>query len=293
MESSLLSLLLEYKNKLFDESFIYECANILYNEDDYTSYLKEIKIYDGIDESDAIAAFVREEDELIVSFDDCIDDANQMMEYLTKSSKEERLMLANASIMHVLMHEFVHIDQEKQEMEDNNSFEKELLIRCDAFLLLSEDNKYSNYIIKHGINPLELLKITNYAYKLSRNNYLISPTERLAQIYAYKDLFKIIRPIKKDYTSLYNFFIREYIWEYLNGYEVIDGLIQGPTSKYFQNLGLDIFFKELSTYIENNQEYFDYSNRLLYGLELTNDELNNLSKRYENISSKCKRLGIK
>ena len=69
-------------------------------------------------------------------------------------------------------------------------------------------------------------------------------------------------------------------------------MVQGPTSKYFQDMELDIFFDLIHEYLLNNKGILTYENRLLYGLELKEEEVNLLAKRYLDINEKCKTLGI-
>ena len=149
------------------------------------------------------------------------------------------ILYFNIVILQIIMHEFEHIYQEK--------------VICNI------DNEYSKFIKK-------FLYVQD---TISKKYYEICPEERTAEILSYEKINNSI-----DYMSDFNIEIinTDYIQRTIRGYKYYNDKCIVPTYEYLKYCDMTIDFDFFNKIKKLNE-------RLLYGLEVSNEEILPIKKK--------------
>ena len=163
------------------------------------------------------------------------------------------ILYFNIVILQIIMHEFEHIYQEK--------------VICNI------DNEYSKFIKK-------FLYVQD---TISKKYYEICPEERTAEILSYEKInnsidymsdFNIeIKDIKYVFSVIELIINTDYIQRTIRGYKYYNDKCIVPTYEYLKYCDMTIDFDFFNKIKKLNE-------RLLYGLEVSNEEILPIKKRY-------------
>ncbi|MBP3461133.1 MAG: hypothetical protein J6K21_01820 [Bacilli bacterium] len=196
----------------------------------------------------------------------------------------------NTTIMHVLLHEFEHVDQHKKCLDKKNkNFEVDLLDTCfksNNYLENLMKRLNNNNIPKEEyISIIEQLKFYQmYSEIVNKDCYELLPSERQAEINSFKYLIELMKRINDEKYKEKNEIIKvNYLLRNLMGYKINGKDIIAPTYELYRII-LDFMNQsELTGRFYDNfkriEEDMDLEQRLYYGFNISLEEYNN--KRLE------------
>ena len=231
--------------------------------------------------------FVTDKDSEYRSIDKTINisliDIDRVFGSLRKNlSKEDYVYLFNLIAMETIFHELEHVYQEELKFSNELNIEKTLLILSDPLSILSNLSENPNLIERIKIYS-KLRKHRRYYNK--RHNR--APHERIANLRAFAKSLTLISDYNVDNNGikLYCNITANLIGkQLLNGYTLIGDKTNSPSLDYLIGMkNTDNRF-----IIENNKDYFcnmeiNKKDRLLYGLELYEDEYLEVLKNNEKV----------
>lgn len=175
---------------------------------------------------------------------------------------ENRKVLA----VEVIQHELNHVRQIQKLYEGEEDLEK-FILSCS----------FKSFCLEHGLIHDVEANSNNHIEKLNllrSDNYDINPSERLAELNAWKYVISLLGKIgnKNDLETAREMLIRTY----QNGYQKGKHLLYPPTYQFLINLELFQEYEELKERVFKNQ--YDSQTRFTYGFNVTQEEIENENK---------------
>ena len=274
----------EMKLKFADEDFIIRVIEIISNERNLNNYINDVIVSNDYSNKDSYyddkkyKLFINKNNEI-----DRIKVQDLCLSALTGVSDNEVLNY-NVSVLKVILHEMDHVLLEKEiNSGETNKFH-------DMSKLCLEDKVLT-------INPITLIKnVFNYMYKYSiyESNHDLVPFERRANIESLREIKRIMKELKESDIDSSKLFQTSHLYEnQLKGsekqfYRRYGVVTNSPSYDYMNKLFLSDNEKQelLSSYNENYRESFlkdskefSFSDRVLYGLQLSEDEYSILTRK--------------
>lgn len=287
MTVKLLKLLFDYsrQGKIIDQDYMDKLVEIVVTEEGLDNYVRKAKIVaDELQKSnrtsDRIA--LAEYNSLYKMISLYANNINRILEhyeqYLPLFTPGEQLFFQNITISQIILHELEHANQERMIEED---YKKESLET--TILSLSEKKVrpwHIEKLLESGYPPHLIavyLKAKESHYK---ENYMMAPQERLAEIKSQQQILDMLELIKDITPNLVDYEGTGKIESLLRGYREYDyDTISVPTFEYLQN---PLAFEELSRFhcYQNNyddslkeaKKYYSLEERLTYGLSIDQKE---------------------
>lgn len=271
MEKEMAEVLYLYEEleQLADEDFVYDMISILYNHNDFSGKVSLIEVNHEFT-TRGLGYFESDDKSLFINM-------NRDNEYETRLDY-------NLSILRTIIHEVNHVITEKQiDNGRNDLFAR--LVNYSSFIPFYDDERLIS-IPKKIIGNL----IYNHNYYFNHNNF---PNERNAEIKTLKIMKNVFnnlltKDLDKNYINELKTFYEDdldYI-TFSSYYKGPNGITNSPVFDCLKHLiqTKSLRVEELEEYKHNRIESdiriiseYTTEERLLYGLQLTNDELESLS----------------
>lgn len=279
IKNELYTLILDYinKNKQIDFYFIRDVIDIFISykklQDFYESFVIDNKIKE-LGRHNAYEKIIK------LNFKKIYQKAKENSNLF---NEDDYRIYCHIEILKTLLHELEHVDQEKKKKE-NKTLEDRILIesykRRDKTLIFSD--QLANDLIDLNFKTLSSLFIEVLKYKhLYDKYYNLDPSERLANIISISMCADICELLEKE--NIYDFFKLRLYCDLLVAYNQKSI----PTKYYIEKLNKDFTFWEQ---IELQSKCLNSNKRASLGLELSNDEFNELVDEMALFSSKIKKL---
>ena len=177
------------------------------------------------------------------------------------SDEEQRLLLYYICI-EIILHEFNHIRQYQLLKSGNNSIEKQLI---DLSFVKRNNDNLNNINLFYQAIKLEYLKKGNF--------YLLTPTERMANIKTMNKCLELINIHNLSNSFKYIFDYKRFLYE-KHGYLInTKQKIISPLQQYLEirnDIAKKVSYSAVKIDINDSIEL---NNKILYGLKIEYDEL--------------------
>lgn len=263
------------KNLLLDYNAIENIISTIVRRNDLSEYIKSINFNDSIiSNMDYMGAYNKPKKELNINY------FNFKFAFL--SSKHQDYLFFNLYFLLVILHEIDHIKLYKD--VTNNS------TNIDAYFS-KIINSYTNDIILIMKGKKQLVRANKYK-KLYIKYHDINPDERRANINSHIELNNIITILNNTSISSNSINNSKYLMlisfiKYcLIGYKIIKNNISNSPSYDFVKLlkqeefldSLNLFEKNPIKTYQNAKEKYSFQKRILYGLPLNKEELEQINE---------------
>lgn len=240
------------------DSLLYEVINYIVKELHLENYINTVTILDFYDDNHSSKGKIDKNNNLFIYREGIKSDISKTLQKETYLSDFEKLICKIILYIKTILHELEHVKQNKLLIEDkqNNSIETLILRAAKA----KEENGFAN--------------MSNIGYKMY---YDLHPSERLAEITAYRSIVKILEAFGNNIENLTTFFKKRAIYEELVYYV----RYPDPTIKYLSFFGNQDTLETLKQRISTGD--ISLSDRLLYGLEISEEEYNTVLGEYERL----------
>lgn len=229
------------QNKILNINDIENIVEKLLEIYDVNKYLKNVRYINS--KTLYVAAYDSIKKELLFNYKKILSVILNIKKECYFKVYDNYILYFNIVILQVIMHEFEHIYQEK--------------------VIFNIDNEYSEFLKK-----FLCVKDT-----ISKKYYEICPEERTAEILSYEKINNSI-----NYMSYFNPEIKDvintdYIQRTIRGYKYDNDKFIVPTYEYLKSCDMIIDFDFFNKIKKLNK-------RLLYGLEVNNEEILPIKKMY-------------
>ena len=286
MELKLISLLYDYsiRGKLADKKYIEQFIDIVVNSMGLNNYLIGFEILSDV---------TTWEDSNFVSFAGYshvlkklyifIEGINKLLilndKYRALFSSTEQIFYQNVLISQVILHELEHANQVKI-INTNDSLEAKILKFSSINCIV--ENELAR-LKDAGCNQKDIEKarqlLTMSYGTLYHIYYELAPGERFAEIKSHNTMIRILEVIKRQTPKLREFESICLLENMTRGYSFIENGISSPTIDFLTLLGkkrelrqFGWYDKEVDKSLFLSQSQFSLSERMIYGLPISNKE---------------------
>ena len=248
MYKELYKLLKEYKGQELNDDFIEIAFSILSEEEEITPYARDLDIC----ETNSLGEYDKEKRVVIINKKGIIN--SEPKNGLSFGIDKKILALE------VLKHEIEHAKQ----LQRFYTFGDDIETRVIGYSL-------RDYALNHGLaHPTSFAEIDPFFTRAKkRENYLIDPGERLAEIRGWEFIIDLIKNSKTSRDLLYarNMLYYSYVRGYMN-----NGYLSSPTYEFLLALTLNKEYYKLKEVV--NEGCYPFDTRVELGLPITQDEYN-------------------
>lgn len=286
MEKEILKLINNYakKEKEADLMFIKKLIEIVITKRRLGSYVKQVRVINKFETEEDSAIVCAEYNpystEIIVHYPNIKVILETMDYYIDLFNQTERTMFKNLLITQYLLHELEHASQFKQSDDVLDRSIEAKLVRPNYIVgKYIRDIDFAKELLNNDISSERFDKYIKIMDKLNKEYYRFNPIERLAQVRSFQTILNILEPIKETVPNLYEFNGASLVEEMIKGYD--DALKQNkcPTEIYLNSIKRKDVWKDLDFYdddreklLENVNNTYSKTKRLILGLPITQDE---------------------
>lgn len=281
MNEELLKLYYDYSinGKIADKDYIVKFISIISNYFNFSKYLTSILFVSSEDNTDnKVLASYDLNIKKIIYYSDIVDEiVKNNYGYERLVSKKEQIFYKNAIISTILLHELEHISQIKNMLEASN-IESDIL-RLSRLVKTGDNETYNRNKMNESIQTYNMF-------------YEFAPEERLAEINAHTDMYRIIEPIKNLVPNVVKTEEILALKNRLKGYKYESKLIS-PTIFYLHSLGKKKDLEKRPWYdvslkvaTKKSQELFELDKRLELGLPINHLEYFQTERQLKRLSKK-------
>ncbi len=284
MEIEILKLLYDYMaaRKMVDKYFIYKLVEIVVTYKRLHKYVSGAIAYkkkiDKTDDDDHITfANFNPQKNRITAIEKVFNfDFTNYDNYDYLFNEYEIIMYRNIYIAVLILHELEHASQEKQIIFGGDEIETRLLKTCYLFKrIFSEFKNFCIMNTRGNINSCDFL-VFRQTPQLYTQFYNLDPSERLAQIDAYRNILAALNRIKDKIPNLYEFQTALLVEQMLRGYN-INCLC--PTGSFLKSVNRSDVWTSFGFYDSDQDqlkskvmEQFNLEKRLRLGLPISLSE---------------------
>lgn len=284
METELLKLVYDYsaKGKLVDQKYIEKLIDIVVSSKLLNNYVCKFELLNDeqtfFENGMSLASYSPFSKTISIY----INGVNQMLEhhdrYQVLFNSIEQIFYKNLLISQIILHELEHVNQ-RRIIDNEKSLESEILRLSSAKM----DFDMGIKLIESGYS-IEQVMIYILSKKTMRNenyrqNYLIAPEERLAEIKSYQEILGLLSHIKEYVPNLIQFEQTNKLENLLRGFDYNSGFLISPTISYLQQNGnaqslnrFNWYDKDYFSCLEKAKANYSLDDRLKYGLMIDDKE---------------------
>lgn len=288
MELEILKLVFDYSRngKLADNKFIDKIVEIVVKNRDLHEYVRNIRFVAGIngDANGLALASYNISDKNIKVYNDALQfyasDSRFCGYYAPLFNGFEEIMFKNLAITQIILHELEHALQKKRfDNENGNPIVLKLINASFVLESIMKNPENVTGILSGAISLQDLENVMLQTRKLYEEYYRLVPTERFAEINSFRTISKVLEPIGKQASNLYEFHSASLYESMLSGYK--DSMKRGicPTQAYLDGTGqgkvwtrFDFYDENVPQLMKNVNAQYDLAQRLALGLPISYDE---------------------
>lgn len=285
MRDELIKLIYYYEinEKYADPPFVKSAVNIIAKQNDLKEYVRRLRIKDSIFYSKLGLYYPKKKRMVInIRFDDQLEEFLEMYRYIPEYFSET--LTFNLNVLNTIIHEMDHALMEKEYQEGKD----DLIIRLYKYVDNDAYDNKSKNPIDYLFNKVRELRLD----KVYDNNHDFDPGERRAIVTSNLQILDILNGLKKtdiDYKNIrinINAFTATTIADIKFVYEKKSyGFTNSPSFDFcnkiskivnFSQKDLDIYNKSKKERYKMDASNFSFEERILYGLQLSNKELDSI-----------------
>ncbi len=275
----------EEKKKTGDEEYINRIIDIVSNQYNLFNYIRKVELSTKKTENEE-SYYNPADYKLFINNHYIHEDIEPSVEFLKQRTDVRCDIFAyNIMLFAQIMHELDHVLLEKETVEKNTN-----ILHIMSELATDEDKTEKNSIKEIIMSGLRYY-YNGFIYEM---NHDLAPFERRAEITSLKSVKKVLEELNNTELNKVLISGQNYIYTntlnatLINPYSLYaDGLTNAPSYDYMNLLMLDkkTIPESIKLYNEDEMECFikdsndyNYDQRLLYGLQLSEEEYKTLKK---------------
>ncbi len=177
----------------------------------------------------------------------------------------------------ILLHEAMHAMQYKQVASKSKELEPKILQASLIYDFISQNPEMYAKYLEEGYSP----KLLQAKYQLYIDNYDLAPEERLAEEMAYSIVIQVLTLMGDNAQNLTLYYLIKLLQSSLRGYDKT----LNPSKRYLEILETS----KLLTKDELEGKNLPFEKRLKLGLEITEEERDNLYARRLELTHKLQK----